>query len=113
MNASGGDLDLFLLKADGLVRCRWDGRSENVEELNSALEGETVREVAGGPREVRGEPDRGAGADAADVEPRGGEGGAGDEPRHALSPASSDAKKSRPSASCLRRRSRVSGQGLA
>jgi photosystem II stability/assembly factor-like uncharacterized protein len=49
MNASGGDLDLFLLKADGLMRCRWDGRSENVEELNSALEGETVREVAPDP----------------------------------------------------------------
>ncbi len=44
-----GLLNLFLLKADGLVRCRWDGKSEKVEELNRALEGETVREVAHDP----------------------------------------------------------------
>jgi photosystem II stability/assembly factor-like uncharacterized protein len=43
---NNGKLNLFLLKADGLVCCRWDGESENVEELNTALEGETVREVA-------------------------------------------------------------------
>ena len=42
-------VNLFLLKADGLVRCAWDGESENVEELNGALEGETVREVATDP----------------------------------------------------------------
>ncbi len=49
MASNNRDLNLFLLKADGLVRCRWDGTSENVEELNSALEGETVREVARDP----------------------------------------------------------------
>jgi hypothetical protein len=49
MVSTGGSLQLFLLKADGLVRCRWDGESENIEELNSALEGETVREVARDP----------------------------------------------------------------
>ena len=49
MSASDGQLNLFLLKADGLVRCRWDGKSESVEELNSAMEGETVREVACDP----------------------------------------------------------------
>ena len=42
-------LQLFLLSADGLLRCRWDGRTENVEILNSALDGETVREVARDP----------------------------------------------------------------
>ncbi len=46
---NNGELNLFLLKADGLVRCRWDGESENVLELNSALEGETVREVVPDP----------------------------------------------------------------
>jgi photosystem II stability/assembly factor-like uncharacterized protein len=49
MAASNGYLTLFLLKADGLARCRWDGKSEQVEELNNALEGETVREVARDP----------------------------------------------------------------
>ena len=49
MAASNGYLNLFLLKADGLARCRWDGKSEQVEELNNALEGETVREVARDP----------------------------------------------------------------
>lgn len=44
-----GDLNLFLLKADGLTRCRWNGASEQVEILNSALDGETVREVARDP----------------------------------------------------------------
>lgn len=47
--ATKGPLNLFLLKADGLVRYRWDCKSENVEELNRALEGETVREVARDP----------------------------------------------------------------
>ena len=47
--ATHGSLNLFLLMADGLVRCRWDGHSEHVEELNRALEGETVREVACDP----------------------------------------------------------------
>jgi hypothetical protein len=42
-------LQMFLLTADKLVRCRWDGRSERVEYLNSALEGETIREVAQDP----------------------------------------------------------------
>ena len=46
MISTNGSLQLFLLKADGLVRCRWDGRSERVEVLGTALEGETVREVA-------------------------------------------------------------------
>jgi len=49
MPSIGSDLNLFLLKADGLLRCRWDGKSETVESLNSALEGETVREVARDP----------------------------------------------------------------
>lgn len=42
-------LQMFLLKADGLVRCRWDGRSERIEFLNSAMEGEVLREVAQDP----------------------------------------------------------------
>jgi hypothetical protein len=49
MASNNGTVNLFLLKADGLVRCRWDGVSDKVEELNSALEGETVREVARDP----------------------------------------------------------------
>jgi len=44
-----GDLNLYLLKADGLTRCRWDGASQEVEILNRALEGETMREVARDP----------------------------------------------------------------
>ncbi len=48
-----GALNLFLLKADGLARCRWDGVSEEVEILNRALEGETVREVARDPFQPR------------------------------------------------------------
>ena len=43
------NIQLFLLSADRLLRCRWDGRTENVEILNSALDGETVREVARDP----------------------------------------------------------------
>lgn len=46
MKAPSSLLQLFLLKADGLARCFWDGRSERVERLSTALEGETVREVA-------------------------------------------------------------------
>jgi hypothetical protein len=46
---TNGKLQLFLLKADGLLRCLWDGRSERVEILNSAIDGETVREVARDP----------------------------------------------------------------
>jgi photosystem II stability/assembly factor-like uncharacterized protein len=49
MASSGGELNLFLLKADGLVRCRWDDKSETVEPLNNALEGETLRELARDP----------------------------------------------------------------
>ena len=40
------NLQLFLLGAERLLRCRWDGRTENLEILNSAMDGETVREVA-------------------------------------------------------------------
>lgn len=43
------NLQLFLLCADRLLRCRWDGGSEAVEILNSALDGETVREVVRDP----------------------------------------------------------------
>jgi photosystem II stability/assembly factor-like uncharacterized protein len=39
------NLQLFLLGAERLLRCRWDGRSENLEILNGAMDGETVREV--------------------------------------------------------------------
>src|SRR5215470_13776200 len=39
-------LQMFLLAADKLVRCRWDGRSDQLEIVNTALEGETLREVA-------------------------------------------------------------------
>jgi hypothetical protein len=49
MGTSAKSLHLFLLTADRLLRCRWDGRSENTEILNSALDGETVREVAPDP----------------------------------------------------------------
>jgi hypothetical protein len=49
MVATQRHLQLFLLKADGLLRCRWDGQSERVEVLNDALDGETVREVARDP----------------------------------------------------------------
>jgi hypothetical protein len=49
MAGINGVLNLFLLKADGLARCRWDGKSDQVEELNNGLEGETVREVAADP----------------------------------------------------------------
>jgi hypothetical protein len=49
MASHNGKLNLFLLKADGLERCRWDGKSEKVEYLDGALEGETVREVARDP----------------------------------------------------------------
>src|SRR5262250_1232460 len=38
-------LQMFLLAADKLVRCRWDGRSDQLEIVNTALEGETLREV--------------------------------------------------------------------
>jgi photosystem II stability/assembly factor-like uncharacterized protein len=43
------NLQLFLLGAERLLRCRWDGRSENLEILNGAMDGETVREVARDP----------------------------------------------------------------
>ena len=49
MSATNGHLQLFLLKADGLVRCRWDRWTDTVEILNSAMDGETVREVARDP----------------------------------------------------------------
>ena len=46
-------LQMFLLAADKLIRCRWDGRSERLEVVNTALEGETVREVAQDPADPR------------------------------------------------------------
>jgi photosystem II stability/assembly factor-like uncharacterized protein len=49
MASTDKNVNLFLLKADGLVRYRWDGESAEVEQLGSALEGETVREVACDP----------------------------------------------------------------
>jgi photosystem II stability/assembly factor-like uncharacterized protein len=42
-------LQMFLLTADKLVRCRWDGRSDEVEILNVAMDGEVIREVAQDP----------------------------------------------------------------
>ena len=42
-------LQMFLLTADKLVRCRWDGRSDEVEILNAAMDGEVIREVAQDP----------------------------------------------------------------
>ncbi len=42
-------LQMFLLTAEKLVRCRWDGQSERVEIMNSALDGEILREVVQGP----------------------------------------------------------------
>jgi len=55
MSTSAKSLQLFLLTADRLLRCRWDGRSDMPEILNSALDGETVRELArdpGNPRKL-------------------------------------------------------------
>jgi hypothetical protein len=49
MDAVTKQLQMFLLTAENLVRCRWDGRSERVEIMNSALEGETLRDVAQDP----------------------------------------------------------------
>lgn len=49
MTAGNGQLNVFLLKADGLSRWRWNGASEQVEKLNDALDGETLREVAHDP----------------------------------------------------------------
>lgn len=49
MALNSKQLQMFLLTADKLVRCRWDGRSERVEILNSALEGETLREISQDP----------------------------------------------------------------
>jgi hypothetical protein len=53
MNKNGKQLEVFLLTADKLVRGRWDGCSENMTILNSALEGETVRGVAQDPANLR------------------------------------------------------------
>jgi len=39
-------LKMFLLTADDLVRCQWDGRSKRVSVLDHALDGEVLREVA-------------------------------------------------------------------
>jgi photosystem II stability/assembly factor-like uncharacterized protein len=46
---SNKSLHLFLLTADKLLRCRWDGRSDDVEILNAAMDGEVIREVAQDP----------------------------------------------------------------
>src|ERR1051325_1533955 len=53
MPTNTGELNLFLLKADGLVRCRWDGKSDRAEILNSTLDGEIVREAAADPFEPK------------------------------------------------------------
>lgn len=45
MTAANTMLHMFLLTAEGLVHCRWDGRSERVEIVKRALEGEVLREV--------------------------------------------------------------------
>ncbi len=42
-------LQLFLLTADKLVRCRWDSRVDGVEIMNAAMDGEVLREVAQDP----------------------------------------------------------------
>ena len=47
--ATNNELQLYLLTAEGLVRCGWDGRSQHVEILNRALDGEVLREVAQDP----------------------------------------------------------------
>ena len=47
--ATSNELYLYLLTAEGLVRCGWDGRSQHVEILNRALDGEVLREVAQDP----------------------------------------------------------------
>ncbi len=49
MVAATKQLQMFLLTAENLVRCRWDGRSEQMKIMNSALEGETLRDVAQDP----------------------------------------------------------------
>ena len=46
-------LQMFLLTADKLVRCRWDGRTDEVEILNAAMDGEVIREVAQDPFEPK------------------------------------------------------------
>jgi photosystem II stability/assembly factor-like uncharacterized protein len=49
MALNSKQLQMFLLTADKLVRCLWDGGSERVKILNSALEGETLREIGQDP----------------------------------------------------------------
>jgi len=49
MGTTAKHLQMFLLTAENLVRCGWDGQSEKVEILNNALDGETIREVARDP----------------------------------------------------------------
>src|SRR5262249_61439870 len=46
-------LQSFLVAADKLVRCRWDGRSDQLEVENTALEGKPLREVAQDPANPR------------------------------------------------------------
>ena len=49
MGAINKDVHLFLLTAERLLRCRWDGRSQSTEILNSAIDGETIREIERDP----------------------------------------------------------------
>jgi hypothetical protein len=49
MSAGNKGLRLYLLTAEKLVCGEWDGRSEQVKVLNTAMDGETVREVASDP----------------------------------------------------------------
>jgi photosystem II stability/assembly factor-like uncharacterized protein len=49
MAVATDQLQLFLLTADGLVRCRTDRRAEHVEMLNRAIDGEVLREVRQDP----------------------------------------------------------------
>lgn len=49
MSAENKALRFFLLTAEKLVCYEWDGRSEKVEILSTAMNGETVREVAPDP----------------------------------------------------------------
>lgn len=55
MNERNGKLQMYFLRADGLGRALWDGRSERLDALSNALEGETVREIAqdaGNPKRI-------------------------------------------------------------
>jgi hypothetical protein len=49
MGYAAKPVQLFLLTADKLLRCRWEGRADGVEILNSAMDGEVLREIAQDP----------------------------------------------------------------